>query len=614
MAFVPQNFVDGQGPVMKAVWLNGLDVTVSFVLGGAQTLAAAQLALGIPSLTSPLPLNTGGTGQSTAPLALAALGGTTLAAAVTASVLAVGYPQTPAELAAGIVPVNTLLPPGYVDRYATNTTPGTTPMDTAMGAAISQAAQFNGAAVNINDKILLANSLAVPVGTSVIFTGSGSIVLTTGQTLTLNGPFWAMPKQVFFNALVGQGTVILPQGSCLFGMPEWWGAIPNSTPLVTGIDCSAAITACIQACSGGTLTNGVTVGVTQIQLSSGYYLTGPQLIPPASVIRGTGRKVCGFVAKAGSSGTWFGDTGNAAGIILTEFALYGQSASCPAMTNNLKLGYNGTVHGSEGYIYGLWVRDCACSGGGWHLDINQNIGFYDLISVYGNAAQSAGSNLIRFVGVGGNMSKLVALAAGANAYSFYINAAGAQISGLEIEAPNGCSSAFAPLSIQANAFISGALISANNTANTTFDHLWEVGANATSWKNDLQLIQSVSGFVATVTGGNAYNIAKAAYFGSTLTTTPGNTLGSGLWGSGYGNALSGSVTFGAAVQAINVTLPWSQGLGYKIALSPGVGSGAPAAGSMRASWSGKLTSQFTINLEAVPGASNSVVVDWELTL
>jgi hypothetical protein len=42
------------------------------------------------------------------------------------------FPQTAEEAAAGVVPVNYWYPDGWVDRYATNTTPGTTSMATAL--------------------------------------------------------------------------------------------------------------------------------------------------------------------------------------------------------------------------------------------------------------------------------------------------------------------------------------------------------------------------------------------------------------------------------------------------------------------------------------------------
>ena len=431
-------------------------------------------------------------------------------------------PATPAEVAAGIVVVAAQYAPGQLNRYLVNAAPGATPMDAALASAIAQAQQTGGAPVTVADRTLLANNATVPAGVPLHFTGNGSVTLTTGKTLTINGPFFSTPtRQVFLNAQAGQGAVIFAQGTCEKAYAEWWGAKADSTLASPGTDCTAAIAACITATSGGA---GLNIGLIPIQLLAGYYLTGNQVFTPASIVRGVGRKECGYIAKTGTSGIWLTDNGNAAGIIMEDFAQYAQSATCPTMTDLIKFGYGVVgVHGSEGYLKGLWPRDCACYGGGWHLDIKQNIGFYDLISVYGNAAQSAGSNLVRIQGVGGMASKIVALGAGANAYSAYLNSAGIQVTGLEIEAPNSCSSSFAPLSIQQNAFLNGVVISANNSANTTFDHLWEVGASATTWRNDVQLFQATGAFMATVTNGNGYNIAKNSYFGGTLQLVVGNT-------------------------------------------------------------------------------------------
>jgi hypothetical protein len=49
---------------------------------------------------------------------------------------------------------------------------------------------------------------------------------------------------------------------------------------------------------------------------------------------------------------------------------------------------------------------------------------------------------------------------------------------------------------------------------------------------------------------------------------------------------------------------------YRIELSPGVGGGVPWPGSLRAYWSNKGAGGFTVNLEAMPGDGNAVVVDW----
>lgn len=54
------------------------------------------------------------------------------------------YPQTAAEIAAGATPVNFFYPPLYVDRYGTNTTPGTTSMAAAFQAAINTCRKGGG--------------------------------------------------------------------------------------------------------------------------------------------------------------------------------------------------------------------------------------------------------------------------------------------------------------------------------------------------------------------------------------------------------------------------------------------------------------------------------------
>lgn len=55
-----------------------------------------------------------------------------------------GLMQTPAEIAAGVVPVNFQYAPMYVDRYGTNTTRGTTSMLAAFTAAVKVAQQAGG--------------------------------------------------------------------------------------------------------------------------------------------------------------------------------------------------------------------------------------------------------------------------------------------------------------------------------------------------------------------------------------------------------------------------------------------------------------------------------------
>lgn len=82
------------------------------------------------------------------------------------------YVQTAAELAAGVTPVDTSVAPGNLNRYGTNTTPGTTDMTSAIQAAVNQAAQ-GGAPVY------------VPPGTFA----SGQISLASGVTIYGEGYF-----------------------------------------------------------------------------------------------------------------------------------------------------------------------------------------------------------------------------------------------------------------------------------------------------------------------------------------------------------------------------------------------------------------------------------------
>ncbi len=54
------------------------------------------------------------------------------------------YPQSAAEITLGYTPVNYIYPPMYVDRYATNTTPGVTDMSGAFTKAVKVAQQGGG--------------------------------------------------------------------------------------------------------------------------------------------------------------------------------------------------------------------------------------------------------------------------------------------------------------------------------------------------------------------------------------------------------------------------------------------------------------------------------------
>lgn len=513
------------------------------------------------------------------------------------------YEQTAAELAAGVTPAVYQYPPGQLDRYLLNATPGTTPMDSALTAAVAQAQQTGGASVLIGNQYALANSNTVPAGITMEVLDTGSFTIASGKTLTINSAFRAIRNQVFF----GPGNVIMGAGSVVEAYPEWWGAVPNSSPTgpVVGTDCTAALNACIAACSLGSQVLGTGIGVVPIRLASGYYYTGNVTLTPALIMRGAGRKASGLLAKAGTTGNWLVDNGNAAGIILEDFALYGNSANASGISSLLNLGNGNSQWGSEGYLRGLWPRDCACSGGGFTVDLNGNIGFVKLISIYSPATCNATWNGMRVLG-SGNMIDTVAIlgpgssGTGTNGCSFYEGNTGGTIHGLEIEAPQTCNVSSAPLHLSSLAFRHGVIISL--ASGTTFDHLVELGA--TAYAGTLEVTFFNNSAVA-VSGGNIYNIAKTSYAGGNCgssSNSPGQGSGPYNWPSG--TLISGSASFSAQT-AVTVTFPFSQAVStYRVALCQSATSTSPP-------WvTAKSVSGFTINFSA----NFTGTVDWAVTV
>jgi hypothetical protein len=138
MAFIPQNFKAQVGPAIKAIWLNALDVTANFVLGGAQTVAQALAALGLTAaalITAvPVTISQGGTGVTTLAAFLASM---------FPSIWQLINPQTAAEAAVPVVPTNYAYPELDPRRYGVDTT-GATNSQAAMMTWFSVAAQYQG--------------------------------------------------------------------------------------------------------------------------------------------------------------------------------------------------------------------------------------------------------------------------------------------------------------------------------------------------------------------------------------------------------------------------------------------------------------------------------------
>jgi hypothetical protein len=493
-------------------WFQEVDILVNGVLDGAQTTAAVLAALGLTEAaeitTLPIPIAQGGTGAVTASAGLVALGGTTLGAAVAASVTAaeaaigtqaylgaVIYPQTPAEAAASpaVVPTNSIWPPGWIPRYG----------------AVADAVVSTGAGTD--------NSAAIASALSCV-----------GQPTFVPPGNW------------GFKNIVVPNGQTFYGQ---------------------------------------------------------------------GIHVSNLVALSGATGTMCTDGGSAAKTDIYGLAFYGQgntadtgSLNVTAYTAGFKFGYGGTAHGTEGTIHDIWVR--ALPAGALGIDINSNVGKYS--NLY--AQTTAG---LRIAGTG------ISVEGGCESYasSGFVNTASqtvltdfgdGSVGLIEVEAGT---SAVVPLFLTGNCSVKK-LVWAPSSASSV-DHVVEIGPSATTW--DVSLQSYFQGTAGTITGGALKWTTSGAYYGA---TSAGGGHGQDQnYFSSVANVNAGTAVFGAAVATVAVTFPQSLGITtYKIHLAAGVASGTPAAGSMRPSWSSKAGGGFTINLEVAPGTSNSVAVDWSVTI
>lgn len=458
------------------------------------------------------------------------------------------YPTTAAESAAGVTIYNHALIPGQVDRYLIGTD-----ATAAFQSAVAQAQQLSsgipiGAPITVNSVLTILGNVTIPAATVVRGVAtkatamlqiiSGGIHIASGRTLQINGTFSA-PRITCF---LGEGAAAFGAGACVEAYPEWWGARPDSAPgtrgtiAVSGTDCTSSINAALLACGGGAA---VKVGLIPLRLAAGYYLCGNVTLYPASCVRGAGREVSGVLASeaAGTGGTryWWTDNGSASKIVLEDLAMYGCYAVATNVNTLCRLGYGATPFGTEGYIRGMWFRDCASSGGGWALDLQSNVGFFDLISIYGN--NLANQNLLRLsAGGGGNMfSKIAIIGAGPNCSSFYCNGPGTVIDGLEIEAPGSTNTAstVCPLYLGNNTVIHGLTLSG---ADGIAQDAWiEFGPHCTAW--EISGIKFFSGNYRTaIVGRGNGKRADGSYFG-------GNATGFGAWSSAMVPYRPGNIVF-----------------------------------------------------------------------
>lgn len=93
--------------------------------------------------------------------------------------------------------------------------------DYASLAAAVSAIGSNPATLYINRSEAVTSDLIIPATLSIVMVKPGLITVSSGRTLTINGPFEAGLFQVF----AGSGTVTFGKMSIAEVYPEWWGAV-----------------------------------------------------------------------------------------------------------------------------------------------------------------------------------------------------------------------------------------------------------------------------------------------------------------------------------------------------------------------------------------------------
>lgn len=212
------------------------------------------------------------------------------------------YKRTSFEIAATVTPTNFVYPPGVVDRYGTNTTPGTTDMSAAVTAANAQWVQGGAAIQAVSGVYLISSTLTLAA--PLIFSASASFKLTT---ITLNGPVSTLagPTKIFTLPVTG---VVAYMGAPTGGTLYVNGTYTN-VPLTGGTGTGAQATIVV---AGGSVTS-----VTITAVGTGY-TTGDSLSASNANLGGAGSgflvSVLSVAQVQGSLGNvdiytrWYGDT------------------------------------------------------------------------------------------------------------------------------------------------------------------------------------------------------------------------------------------------------------------------------------------------------------------
>ena len=276
-----------------------------------------------------------------------------------------------------------------------------------------------------------------------------------------------------------------------------YGAHSTTESGYTTFDSTAAIQVAINAAGAGGC----------VYIPTGQFIVSNITIPGEFRMYGNGRFASLLRVKTGTTGKVITDQGNAAKIILEDFALYCDNVA--GVTHGIDLGNNTTVFGTQGYLANLWVRDLPNA---IAYRINANVGFF-----YNLIAQECSTGF-EILG-NGNFAKDLAPYA-CSTYGAYL--AGTSVSGMEIEAPgNSC----LPLYLFRNSAVHDLTIALANS--TTISHLIEIDANTTNWEvTNFDLLFGSTPATVTVTNGNFKDDATGTYFGGNATAGSVNGNGS----------------------------------------------------------------------------------------
>lgn len=138
------------------------------------------------------------------------------------------YDQNSAEQSEAIEPLNRFRPWGDVERYATNSTPGTTDMTVALTSA-DEVSAAGGGNILVTSLIRVSSDLTLSKNSVLEFKKGGGILVDSGKTLTIRCSIIAPEQQIFS----GTGTVVYDSANNVrhpIARPEWFGAVhDNST-------------------------------------------------------------------------------------------------------------------------------------------------------------------------------------------------------------------------------------------------------------------------------------------------------------------------------------------------------------------------------------------------